>query len=106
MSRFESHLDTVDGARVVRWPFRVLAALLVAAVCFAQISLAYLAIARNDSRSQLLALALLPITGLILRSAGAACATSRVPRRPFWPFASGTVAFVWVMLLFLGTQFA
>ena len=105
MSPFESHLDSVDGARVVRKPFRVLAALLVAAFCFAQIGVAYLAIARHDSKFQLIALALLPVAGLVLRSAGTACATGRVPRRPFWPFASGTVAFVWIMMLFLGTQF-
>lgn len=57
VSRFETYLAAVESARLVRWPFRMLAAALVAAGCFALIGIAHRAFALHESRSALLALA-------------------------------------------------
>jgi hypothetical protein len=50
--------------------------------------------------------ALLPIAALTIRSAGLAVLRGRVVAKPLWPFATGRVAFVWVMLAFLVVRYA
>ena len=106
MSRFEAYLASAESVRVVRWPFRVLAAMLVAAASFAQISATYLAIAHHETKSALCALALLPIAALIVRTAGLSSLVGRVPVRPLWPFTSGAIALAWIVLLLLAIKYA
>jgi hypothetical protein len=104
MRRIGSFIERSIGQRV-RWPFRILSVLLIAAALFAFFLLSYLAIVRHDLKAALFAISLLPIAAMLTRSGGGIVVFGRVIPSPTWPFASGLVAFVWVMLNLLVIEF-
>lgn len=66
MGTFENHLDNVNGARIVSWPFRVLATFLVAACIFAWGGSVYQGLANGRPNGILHAVLLLPLVGFSL----------------------------------------
>ena len=105
MDKADTYLDTFPGARIVRWPFRLLAAVLVSAALFALLSSAYKAAVYHDLTSALFVLLLLPLTALLVRAGGGAVLLGRVVVAPFWPFASGYVALAWVVIFFATVKY-
>ena len=99
MGTFENHLDNVNGARIVSWPFRVLATFLVAFCLFVWGLAAYQGVANGKPNAILYAVLLLPLVALIARTGGYAVFSGRVLRNPLWPFASGTVTVVWIVIM-------
>jgi hypothetical protein len=106
LDKIETYLDSSPGARVVHRPFRILAAMLLIAALIAFVGSSYLALKRHDLKFALFAVSFLPIAALLVRSAGNAVLFGRVVRTPLWPFASGRVASVWVVLMLFVTQYA
>jgi hypothetical protein len=98
MSRMDTYLAKFPEAAVVRWPFRVLGAVLVVASISGLAGALYAAFVGYDIRLALFALAMLPTIALICRSTGFAVVAGRTPPSPFWPFASGKVAFIWILV--------
>ena len=99
MGTFENLLDNVNGARIVSWPFRVLATFLVAAGIFAWGGSVYQGFANGRPNGILHAVLLLPLVALLARTGGYAVFSGRVLRNPLWPFASGTVSFAWIVVM-------
>lgn len=99
MGTFENLLDSVNGARIVSWPFRVLATFLLAACIFAWGGAAYQGFANGRPNGILHAVLLLPLIALLARTCGYAVLSGRVLRNPLWPFASGTVTSVWIVVM-------
>ena len=98
MQDWDETLDRSPGARVVRWPFRLLAAVIVLCGLFATLTTTYAALRYTDLKAALFALSMLPIAVLVGRLGSYVAWKGRVLRSPLWPFASGSVAFVWVLL--------
>ena len=105
MSRMDIYLASSPEAALVRWPFRVLAAVLVVAFLGTLVTGAYLVVEHHSVRAVLLTVVVLPLAALVCRSAGHAALVGRVLSNLFWPFASGRVAFVWVFLAFIIIRF-
>ena len=105
MDTLGASLDRTPGARLVRWPFRVLAALLVAATLFAQFGSVYHTFAYQDMKAALVTIAFLPLTALLLRTGGGAVMSGQIVRVPEWPFASKNVAGVWVVISLVVSQY-
>jgi hypothetical protein len=98
MESFDEILDKTNCGRAVRWPFRVLAALIVLGAAFAASAAAYAALRRGDIRAVLYTVSFLPIVALVARLGGYIVWKGYVLRNPYWPFASGSVASVWVLI--------
>jgi hypothetical protein len=98
LQSFDEILDKSNRGRAVRWPFRVLAALLVLAAVFALAGSAYTAFRRGDLRAALYTVTFLPIVALVVRLGGYAVWKGSVLRNPYWPFASGALASLWVLM--------
>jgi hypothetical protein len=106
VGKFDAYLDSSASARLVRWPFRILAAILLAAATFAFLGMAYKAVAHHDLKAALAAVSCLPITALLVRTGGGAMLFGRVVGTPLWPFASGYVALAWVAIFYLVVQYS
>ena len=104
MQTFDETLD--NTGRAVRWPFRLLAAVIVLAALFAALGSVYTAFRHKDPKAALFALALVPVAALIGRLGGYAVWNGSVVRNPFWPFASGLVAFAWVLITWIVISYA
>jgi hypothetical protein len=104
VDKVDAYFDTFPGARIVRWPFRILAAILVIAFSFVFLFSSYRAVANHDPVACLNAVTFLPLTALIVRTCGAATLFGRVIATPLWPFAPGYAAFIWVVVVLLVTQ--
>jgi Na+-driven multidrug efflux pump len=105
MRTFENHLDNVNGARIVSWPFRVLATFLVAFCLFAWSGAAYQGFANGKPNAILYAVLLLPIIALFVPTGGYAVLSGRVLRNPMWPFASETVTFAWIVVMVVVVEY-
>jgi hypothetical protein len=106
MQNFDEILDKSNRGRVVRWPFRVLAALIVLGAAFAAWAAASAALRRGDLRAALYTVSFLPIVALVGRLGGYVVWKGHVLRNPYWPFASGSVASVWVLLALIILSYA
>jgi hypothetical protein len=104
VDKVDAHLDNFPGARIVRWPFRNLAAILVVASSFIILVSSNRAVAHHDAIACLDAVLFLPVTALFVRTCGAAVLFGRVAATPLWPFAQGYAAFVWVLVVLVVTQ--
>jgi hypothetical protein len=98
MNHFDETLDKASNGRAVRWPFRVLAAVLLAATLFGFFGAIYRGVNIGDLKGMLDAVVTFPLVTLLCRLAGYAVWKGRVLRNPFWPFASGTVTLIWIVL--------
>lgn len=96
-----AYLAQTPDAAVVSWPIRVVGAVLFLLSVGAEAIALYTAFAHHQLRFALYSVALLPMVALIFRSVGYAVVHGRVPAMPLWPFASGKVAFAWVMTAFV-----
>ena len=101
MQSFDEILDKTNRGRAVRWPFRLLAAVIVLAALFAALGSAYAAFWHRDLRAALFTVSGLPVAALLGRLGGYAAWKGQVLRNPFWPFASGSVAFVWILIAWI-----
>ena len=106
VGQFDAYLDSSASARLVRWPFRGLAAILLAAATFAFLGMAYKAATHHDLKAALNAVSCLPIAALLVRTGGGAVLFGRVVKTPLWPFASGYVALAWIAIFFVVAQFS
>ena len=96
MQGFDEILERTIRGRPIRWPFRVLAAVIVLAALVGVLGGAYAAVRQRDLRAALLLLAAAPISALMIRLCGYAAWKGRVIGNPNWPFASGAVTLVWL----------
>ena len=96
--RIDAYLARDPAARIISWPFRVLGALLVLTVAGVVATALYGAFVDHHVRSAIFALASLPTSALIIRTVGGAVLSGRVPVSPLWPFPSGVVALVWIVV--------
>ena len=107
MEQFAEILDKNKGGRVVRWPFRILGAVLLAAALFVFFVSIFRGVTSGDPAGTLIATVTVPLVALLSRLVGYAVWKGRVLRNEFWPFASGAVAFVWVFVfLFVVLQYS
>jgi cytochrome bd-type quinol oxidase subunit 1 len=86
----------------VRWPFRILAGLIVLASL--TVGIGFLVMARSRGASILGAKQLVPLPGVLwlMHLGWVAAVRGRAPFREWWPFASGGVVFgYFVVLLFV-----
>jgi hypothetical protein len=98
MNNIDDTLDKASNGRVVRWPFRALAAVLLAATLFGVFGTIYRGANAGDLKETLFVVVTFPQVALLIRLAGYAVWKGRVLRNPFWPFASGAVTFVWILM--------
>ncbi|MCP3907509.1 MAG: hypothetical protein GY712_05775 [Oceanicoccus sp.] len=91
-------MDSSSNIQVVRWPFRVLAMLFLFATLFVFLTTSYLGFFGGNLKMALIAIVILPLVALLGRLVGQIAIRGHVPSSPFWPFATGAVAFVWVVL--------
>jgi hypothetical protein len=101
MQSYEEILLYSRRRSAIRWPFRLLALVIVAVALFVALGSAYIAFTRKDLRAALLALAAAPLAALIARLGVYAVWTGRVGADPYWPFASGSVAAVWIAMAYI-----
>ena len=101
MDNLDDTLDKASNGRVVRWPFRVLAAALLAATLFGFFGTIYRGTNAGDLTDTFFAVVIFPQVALLSRLAGYAVWKGRVLRNPFWPFASGAVTIVWILMSLL-----
>ena len=106
MQSFDEILDSTNRGRAVRWPFRLLAAIIVLGALFAALGSVYTAIRHKDLRAALFALSSIPIAALVARLGGYAVWKGSVIRNPVWPFASGSTALVWVLIAWIVISYA
>ena len=106
MQRFDEVLDKSTRGRTVRWPFRVLAAIIVLGALLGALGSVYTAVRHKDPRAALLALTFAPIGALVGRLGGYAVWKGGVVRNPFWPFASGSVAMFWLIVALIVVSYA
>lgn len=107
MEQFAELVDKNKDGHVVRWPFRVLGAVLLAATLFAFFGSVFRWVAVGDPEGMLIAVVMAPLVALLCRLGGYAVWKGRVLHNEFWPFASGAVAFVWVFVfLFVVLQYS
>ena len=106
MLSFEQTVERSGNGRIVRWPLRILGGLLLLASCIVQLGITYLAVIHKEMQAALFAVVALPIVSLVVRLVGYASWKGRVLERPLWPFASGSVAFVWAILFFIVVEYA
>ncbi len=99
MNPIETYLDTVKGARLVRWPFRILAAGLVGAGVLVLALAIRGAIYNLRPNALLIAVVFLPLVALLIRTCGHAALSGHMLRNPLWPFASGFVAAAWIAIV-------
>lgn len=85
----------------VRWPFRLLALLVVLAALAGALGSGYIALTHQDPRAAALALAGAPLAALVARLGGYAVWNGTVIQNACWPFASPTVAAAWLSLTWL-----
>jgi hypothetical protein len=99
MQSYNEVLLSPRRASAIRWPFRLLALLIVAGSLSALLGNAYLAITRKDPTAALLVLGFVPIAALIGRFGGYAIWKGAVLRNnPYWPFASGSLVAAWLLI--------
>ena len=107
MEQFAEILDKNKGGRIVRWPFRILGAILLASALFVFFVSIFRAVTAGDPAGTLIAIVMAPLVALLCRLGGYAVWKGRVLHNEFWPFASGAVAFVWVFVfLFVVLQYS
>ena len=94
----DTYLAQNPSARLVTWPFRALGAVLVLSCAGAVATSIYLTFADHQTQAALFTLALLPMSALVVRTVGLVALSGKVPIRPLWPFPSGVVAFVWIVV--------
>jgi hypothetical protein len=97
MQGFGEILERTTQGRQIRWPFRVLAAVIVLAASVGVLGGAYSVVTHRDLRAALLLLAAVPISALVMRLCGYAAWKGRAIGNPNWPFASGAVALSWLI---------
>jgi hypothetical protein len=98
MESFEQRLEKDRNGRVVRWPFRILAALLFGAFGFALLGGVYRFIGAPSVLGALLIFVMLPLAVFMGRTVGCVVWKGRVPHNLYWPFPSGLVLSVWIGL--------
>jgi hypothetical protein len=98
MRSFDEVLDKSNRGRAIRWPFRLLATVIVLGALFAALGSAYSAFRRKDPSAAVLAVTFAPIAAVVGRLGGYAVWKGYVIRNPFWPFASGSVASFWILV--------
>lgn len=102
-TRFTSPLGDAPE-QPIRWPFRVLAALLVSASVIAFLGSAYAVYARHELKAALSVVTFFPMSMLILRVGFHAVWFGRIAPQFMWPFASGKVALAWILFTTYITQ--
>lgn len=85
----------------VRWPFRMLAGLIVLAVLIDVVGLGYAIGSGRAPFPDLRYLVLLPALFWFVRVAGYAVVHGHSPRPEWWPFASNGVAMSYLVILWL-----
>ena len=98
MESFEQRLAQDSKIRVVRWPFRIFAGLLLLAVCIALFGGIYRLIETPTVTGAFLVVLILPLALVIRRTVGCVIRKGRVPGRLYWPFPSGLLLFMWIAL--------
>ena len=88
----------------VRWPFRVLAGLIVVAGVIAITGSAYIDWAHGGTSPEVRHLLLLPGALCLVRIAWHALVEGRSPETQWWPFASERVAKCYFVAVFLVSQ--
>jgi hypothetical protein len=103
MQSFDEILDKTNRGRAVRWP---LAAVIMLAALFAALGSAYAVFWHRDLRAALFMVSGLPVAALLGRLGGYATWKGQVLRNPFWPFASGSVALLWLLMTWVIVSYA
>jgi hypothetical protein len=98
MDSFDQTLDQTRTGRVVRWPFRVLAALLLGTMVLVFLGGIYRVVVAPTVMGALCVFVMFPLVILNGRVVGYVVWKGRVLRNPFWPFPSGLVLLVWIGL--------
>jgi len=98
MQTYDAILLHARRGSAIRWPFRLLALLLVLAALTGTLGSCYIALTHQDPRAALLALAGAPLAALIVRLGGCAVWKGTVAGDACWPFASRKVAMAWLLL--------
>ena len=98
MESFEQRLEKDPNGRVVRWPFRILAALLLGAIGFILSGGFYRLSEAPTVLDALLVFVMLPLALVIGRTVGYVVWKGRVLHNLYWPFPSGLVLLVWIGL--------
>jgi len=105
MNKFEETLDKSRNGRIVRWPFRALATVFLFAALFVFFTASYLGFIAGNHKMALIAIVTLPLATLLSRLVGYIVLKGRVLSNPFWPFASGAVTLVWIVLFLLAVLY-
>ncbi len=99
-----NHSDVANVFRPVRWPFRFLAALILAALGAAVLGYAW-AILNGDARpgdqASTRLLAILPVLACMLNWAWSAAVHGRAPTHQHWPFASERVLTAYLIAVYV-----
>ena len=98
MDSFEQRLESDPDGRVVRWPFRILAALLLGVFGFVLFFGIYQFIEAPTVLVALLVFVMLPLAVIIGRTVGCVVWKGRALHNLYWPFPSGLVLLVWIGL--------
>ncbi len=106
MQTYDEILLHTKRASAIRWPFRLLALIVVLAALAAALGSVYIALTHKDPRAAVLALGYAPLAALLVRLGGYAVWTGSVVRNPCWPFASQAVAVTWLLLTWLISSYA
>lgn len=106
MQSLDEILDKSNRGRKVRWPFRLLATVIVLGALFGTLGCAVNALRHKDLRAALLALSSVPLTALVARLGGYAVWKGYVIRKPYWPFASGSVVLFWLLISWIIVSYA
>ena len=97
MQSFDEIPTLTTRGRQIRWPFRLLAAVMVLAALIGILGGAYSVLGHGGPRAALMLLAAAPVAALTARLCGYAALKGRAIGNPNWPFASGSVALSWLV---------
>jgi len=98
MESFEQWLERDRNGRVVRWPFRILATLLLGAFGFVFFYGSYRFIEVPTVLDAILVFVMVPLALIIGRTVGYVVWKGHVLHNLYWFFPSGLVLLVWIGL--------
>ena len=104
MDSSKQRLEDDSRNRSVRWPFRILAAVLLVAVGLALLGGVYRFVKVPSFLGVMVIVTLLPLAVMMARTGGYVVWKGHVPDNLYWPFPSGLILFIWIGIFTLVTS--
>lgn len=104
MDSFKQRLEDDSRNRLVRWPFRILATVLLVAVGLALLGGVYRFVEVRTFLGLMVIVTLLPLAVMLARTGGYVVWKGHVPHNLYWPFPSGLTLFIWIGIFTLVTS--